>query len=98
MTNKKGGVLYIGVTDDIFSRIWEHKNRIYKDSFTYRYNCDKLVYIEEYDSGSEALLREKRIKKWKREWKIRLIEEMNPGWSDLSINWALSQRDKKYKF
>jgi putative endonuclease len=87
MTNKPNGVLYIGVTDNIDSRVEEHKTKVYPKSFTARYNCDKLVYFEEFEDGYKASLREKQMKKWSREWKIKLIEEMNPQWNDLSLNW-----------
>tara|TARA_R110002072_G_scaffold4384_5_gene30715 strand:- start:7606 stop:7998 length:393 start_codon:yes stop_codon:yes gene_type:complete len=87
MTNKPNGVLYVGVTDDIESRVQEHKNKLYKNSFTAKFNCDKLVYLEEFDNGAEAAIREKQLKKWNRQWKINLIEEMNPGWMDISMNW-----------
>ncbi|MDO5971987.1 GIY-YIG nuclease family protein [Flavivirga aquimarina] len=90
MTNKPNGVLYIGVTDNIEERIKEHKLKVYPKSFTARYNCDKLIYFEEFEKGSEAEKRERQFKKWKRQWKINLIEEMNPSWSDLSINWNLN--------
>jgi putative endonuclease len=91
MTNKPNGVLYIGLTDDIDNRIIEHKNRLYRKSFTSRYNCDKLVYFEEIKNGFKATQREKQMKKWKRDWKIKLIEEMNPSWHDLSSNWNLNE-------
>lgn len=89
MNNKPHGVLYIGVTDNLDQRIKEHKLKVYPKSFTSKYNCDKLIYFETFEDGLKAVLREKRFKKWKREWKIKLIEEMNPGWADLSINWKL---------
>lgn len=87
LTNKTNNVLYIGVTNDISSRIEEHKTKVYPESFTARYNCNKLVYFEELENGTSASLREKQMKKWNREWKIKLIEEMNPNWFDLSLNW-----------
>lgn len=90
MTNKPKGVLYIGVTDNIDERVKEHKLKVYPKSFTAKYYCDKLIYFEEFDKGIEAEKREKQFKKWKRDWKIKLIEEMNPSWSDLSINWNLN--------
>lgn len=65
---------------------------MYPKAFTARYNCDKLVYFEEIEAGGEATVREQRFKKWKRDWKIQLIEDMNPGWSDLSLNWNLDNR------
>ncbi len=90
MTNKPYGVLYIGVTDNIEERIKEHKLKVYPKSFTAKYNCDKLVYFEEFENGEEAVVREKQFKKWKRDWKIELIEDMNSSWLDLSINWNLN--------
>ena len=87
MTNKTNEILYIGVNDDIDSRVEEHKTKVYPQSFTARYNCNKLVYFEEFDNGSKASLREKQMKKWNRGWKIKLIVEMNPNWSDLNLNW-----------
>ncbi|MBC30371.1 MAG: excinuclease ABC subunit C [Muricauda sp.] len=90
MSNRPNGVLYIGVTDNIDERVKEHKLKVNPKAFTSRYNCDKLVYFEIYENGAEAAVREKRLKKWKREWKIELIEDMNPSWSDLSMNWKLN--------
>ena len=90
MANKPKGVLYIGVTDNIEERIKEHKLKVYPKAFTSRYNCNKLVYFEEFEEGFDAIKREKQFKKWKRDWKIELIEEMNPNWSDLSTNWNLN--------
>ncbi|MEZ4781814.1 MAG: GIY-YIG nuclease family protein [Flavobacteriaceae bacterium] len=87
MGNKPNGVIYIGITDNIQERVKEHKLRNHPKSFTARYNCDKLVYLEEYTDGSKAIVRERRMKKWKRDWKIRLIEEQNPSWMDISMNW-----------
>lgn len=89
MTNKPNGVLYIGVTDNLEERVKEHKLKIYSKSFTARYNCDKLVYLEEFEGGAEAIKREKQFKKWKRDWKIKLIEEMNPNWIDILENWNI---------
>lgn len=90
MANKPNGVIYIGVTDNIDGRVKEHKLKVYPKSFTAKYNCDKLVYFEEFNDGLKAEIREKRFKKWKRNWKIELIEEMNPSWDDLSTNWNLN--------
>lgn len=87
MSNKYHGVLYIGVTDNLIERVKEHKLKIYPNSFTARYNCDKLIYFEELDNGLKATTREKQLKKWKREWKVKLIEEMNLTWMDISLNW-----------
>ncbi len=95
MSNRANGVLYIGVTNNLDARVQEHKTKVFKKSFTARYNCDKLVYFEEHKNGAEASIREKQMKKWKREWKVNLIEDMNPDWFDLSINW--NSEDLIYK-
>ncbi len=85
LTNKYNKILYVGFTDDIQRRIDEHKNKIY-DGFTKKYNVDKLVYFETHLNIEEVQLQEKRLKRWRREWKIKLIEKMNPDWNDLSEN------------
>lgn len=89
MTNKPNGVIYIGVTDTIEERVKEHKMKVFPKSFTAKYNCDKLIYFEEFEDGLKAVERERQFKKWKRDWKIELIEDMNPNWTDLSVNWNL---------
>ena len=86
ITNKKNGVLYIGVTNNLERRMLEHKNKLIK-GFSSRYNLDKLVYLEVYQYVEDAIKREKNMKKWKREWKINLIVEDNPDWGDLSKDW-----------
>ena len=83
LTNKKNGTLYIGVTSNLKKRIWEHKNKIV-EGFTKTYSLHKLVYFETTENIYSALTREKQLKKWNRIWKIRLIEEKNPKWNDLS--------------
>ena len=90
MANKPNGVIYIGVTDNIEERVKEHKLKLYPKTFTARYNCDKLVYFEEFENDSDAEKRERQFKKWKREWKVELIEGMNPSWLDIRINWNLN--------
>ena len=85
MTNHYNNVLYIGVTNDLVRRIAEHKANINK-GFTYKYNCDKLVYYEEYNLMTEAIVREKQLKNWKREWKNKLVNDFNPEWKDLSFD------------
>ena len=92
MANKPNGVIYIGVTDNLDERVKEHKLRVYPKSFSARYNCDILVYFEEFENGEKASIREVQFKKWKRDWKIKLIEEMNPSWADLSLNWNLGNK------
>jgi putative endonuclease len=76
------GKLYIGVTNDLIRRVFEHKSKFMR-GFTKKYDVIKLVYYEQYDDIEIAILREKRLKKWNRQWKIRLIEEKNPNWDDL---------------
>lgn len=90
MTNKTNEVLYIGVTNNLDERVKEHKMKVYPRSFTAKYNCDKLVYFEEFIDGGEAVKREKQMKKWKRDWKVSLIGSFNPNWVDISLNWKLN--------
>ena len=83
MTNRRDGVLYIGVTSDLKGRIAKHKNKTYATSFTARYNLDKLVYFEKIDGIVKAIEREKQLKAGPRRKKVALIEGMNPEWRDL---------------
>jgi len=83
MTNKNNSTLYTGVTEDLYSRVYEHKNNKYPNSFTARYNCHKLVYYESFHSIEEAIGREKQIKAGSRKKKIGLINSMNNKWVDL---------------
>jgi putative endonuclease len=76
------GTLYLGVTSNLSRHIWEHKNKVFP-GFSAKYGVDRLVWYETYERIDEAIAREKALKKWRRDWKIRLIEEMNPDWSDL---------------
>ena len=87
ISNKPQGVIYVGVTNNLIERVKEHKLKIYQNSFTARYNCDKLIYFEKWKNGFEATKREKQLKKWKRDWKVNLIQDMNPTWMDISLNW-----------
>jgi len=82
LTNKPNGTLYIGVTNDLARRIYEHRNKLI-NGFTQKYNIKKLIYFEVFDRIEDAILREKRLKKWNRQWKIELIEKTNPNWIDL---------------
>ena len=82
MTNKVNTVLYVGVTDDLIKRAYRHKNHL-ADSFTSKYNIDKLVYYEIFEDINEAIKREKQIKGGSREKKIKLVESTNPNWEDL---------------
>jgi putative endonuclease len=86
ITNKKNGTLYIGFTDDIHRRIYEHKNKL-SDGFSKKYGLDKLVYFEEHENSSSSFKKERQMKKWRRAWKIKLIEEQNPNWKDLAEDW-----------
>ena len=82
MANKYNTVLYTGVTNNLIRRVYEHKNNLI-DGFTKKYNCHKLVWFQETNNIEEAIKEEKRIKKWKREYKENLIRKMNPEWKDL---------------
>jgi putative endonuclease len=82
LASRLGGTLYIGVTNDLVRRVFEHKSKL-AEGFTERYDVVKLVYFEQFDDPENAIKREKRLKKWNRAWKIRLIEEQNPNWEDL---------------
>jgi putative endonuclease len=87
ITNPRHTVLYTGVTNDIVRRSFEHKVKENKKSFTARYNCNKLIYFEEFGDITEAIHREKQLKKYRREWKLDLITKMNADWKDLSEDW-----------
>jgi putative endonuclease len=82
LTNTRHTTLYIGVTSNLPQRIYQHKNKMVQ-GFTATYNLYKLIYFEQFDDMSEAILREKRLKKWNRSWKDILITEKNPEWEDL---------------
>jgi len=82
LANKRNGTLYVGVTSDLVKRIWEHKNNIV-EGFTKDYNVHQLVWYELHESMESAIIREKRLKDWKRAWKLELIEGKNPDWLDL---------------
>jgi putative endonuclease len=82
LASRIGGTLYIGVTNDLIRRVFEHKSHVVP-SFTEKYDVVRLVYFEQFDNPENAIKREKRLKKWNRAWKIRLIEEHNPNWDDL---------------
>ena len=83
LTNSHKTVLYTGFTDDPGRRMYEHKHKLFS-GFTSRYNVDQLVYFEEFEGMDEALSRERQIKRYKRAWKINLIDSLNPEWRDLS--------------
>ena len=85
LANKKQGTLYIGVTNDLIKRAFEHKNDLV-EGFTKKYGVHQLVYFEQTNDINSAINREKQIKKWRRQWKIELIEEKNPDWKDLFLD------------
>jgi len=82
MASKKNGTLYIGVTNDLIRRVWEHKNNVH-GGFTQKYGVHRLVWYEATIDIEGAIQREKQMKKWRRQWKINLIERENPNWDDL---------------
>lgn len=84
MTNNSK-TLYIGVTDDLMRRAYEHKNKLI-EGFTKKYNLTKLVYFETFNRIEDAIRREKQLKNWHRKWKINLIELVNKEWKDLSLD------------
>ena len=82
MASGKNGTIYIGVTSDLPKRIWEHRNDLV-EGFTKKHRCHTLVWYQAYDTIEEARQRELQMKEWKRAWKLREIEGLNPGWDDL---------------
>jgi putative endonuclease len=82
LASKRNGTLYIGVTSELIKRVYEHKNNLV-EGFTQKYKVHNLVYYETTDDINSAITREKQLKKWKRTWKMELIEKNNPGWRDL---------------
>ena len=82
LTNKYQNVFYTGFTDDLERRIYEHRNKVHK-GFTAKYNVDKLVFYESFLDKESAMAREKQLKKYKKQWKENLINELNPNWNDL---------------
>lgn len=88
ITNKNDTTLYIGVTNNLIKRMYEHKNKLV-DGFSKKYNLNKLVYFEDTDQIEAALSREKQLKNWHRQWKINLINKTNNKWEDLSKDWFI---------
>jgi putative endonuclease len=87
LARKRDGTLYLGVTNDLARRIHEHRTSAIR-GFTSRYGVDRLVWYEEHRTALEAIAREKSLKKWRRQWKVALIEEFNPDWKDLYATFA----------
>jgi putative endonuclease len=84
LASKRNGTLYIGVTNDLLKRVYDHKNNLI-EGFTKKYSVHDLVYYEQHNEVGKAITREKQIKRWKRNWKIELIEKTNPNWKDLYL-------------
>lgn len=82
MANDRYGTLYIGVTSDLIKRVWEHKEGVV-DGFTKKHEVKQLVWYEAHEDMMSAIIREKQLKKWNRDWKVNLIQETNPDWKDL---------------
>jgi len=82
LSSKRNGTLYVGVTSDLIKRVWEHRNNLV-EGFTKRYGVHRLVWYELHESMDSAIKREKRLKEWKRKWKVQVIEKTNPNWEDL---------------
>ena len=88
--------LYIGVTNDLERRVWEHKTGML-EGFTKRYNIHRLVYCEDYESIRDAIAREKQLKAWRREKKVYLIESLNPEWDDMAEHWYKDEGDSSLR-
>ncbi len=87
LASGRNGTLYIGVTSDLMTRVWQHREHL-ADGFSRKHRVTELVWFEQHGCMETAILREKQLKKWNREWKIRLIEERNPYWRDLWLDLA----------
>ncbi|MFH1716269.1 MAG: GIY-YIG nuclease family protein [Planctomycetota bacterium] len=85
LASKRNGTLYIGVTNNLLKRVHQHRNDV-SEGFTRKYGVHNLVYFEIYKDIRDAITREKQMKKWKRQWKVELIEKSNPDWNDLFDN------------
>ena len=85
LANKRNGTIYIGITNNLLKRVHQHKSNLV-EGFTKTYKVHELVYYETYKNINDAITREKRMKKWKRKWKLQLIEKFNPNWEDLFDN------------
>jgi len=96
LAKNRNGTLYVGVTGHLLKRVYEHKHKS-NEGFTNKYNVDKLVYYEEIEDPYQAIVREKQLKKWNREWKLRLIEDKNPYWVDLYYDCRGKEFDESQK-
>jgi putative endonuclease len=86
MASRLNGAIYTGMTANLVARVWKHRNGLL-DGFTKRYVCTRLVWFQRFTWVTEAIRREKQIKEWKRDWKLRLIGDLNPDWRDLAADW-----------
>jgi len=86
LASRRNGTLYVGVTNNLAKRVWQHREGT-ASSFTKRYGVTQLVYFERYGQVVDAISREKRLKRWRRAWKLALIEQMNPTWRDFYETW-----------
>ena len=86
MASRRNGAIYTGMTANLTARVWKHRNGLL-DGFTKRYGCTRLVWFQHFAWVTEAIRREKQIKEWKRDWKLKLIEDANPDWRDLAADW-----------
>ncbi len=82
MASEKRGTLYVGVSSNLIQRVWQHKQDVF-EGFSKKYKTKNLVYFEQHETMESAILREKQLKKWNRQWKLNLIFEHNPAWDDL---------------
>ena len=92
ITNYNTTTLYVGFTDDLYRRVQEHKLKLHEHSFSAKYNLDRLLYYEVFSEKEEALAQEKRVKRYKREWKENLINSQNPSWKDLSEDFEFPEK------
>ena len=95
MTNKHNTTLYIGVTNNLLKRVYQHKTAENLESFTARYNLNKLVYFEQMENVNSAIKREKQLKNWPRKWKNGLIIKANSNWKDLAADWYPNLKDER---
>ena len=87
LLNNRNTTIYVGVTNSLQRRMYQHKNKFFKNGFSAQYNVCKLVYYEEYPSAVVAIRREKQLKNWHREWKLNLVKASNPSLNDLAADW-----------
>lgn len=86
MASRRNGTIYTGMTANLEARVWKHRNGVF-DGFSKAHGCDRLVWFERFGLVVDAIRREKQIKEWKRDWKLKLIEDGNPAWIDLAADW-----------